>query len=59
MKCKLESKSKPNSLNSSKLKYDKRGIGERNDRNRYEGEASTYEAHYEDKAEYTTTKVTR
>ena len=56
---KEQSKLNPNNLNSSKLKYDKQGFGERNDKNRYEGEASTYEAHYEDKAEYPTTKVIR
>jgi hypothetical protein len=59
MNFKSESKLKSSSFNSSKLKYDKQGFGERNDKNKYEGEASTYEAHYEDKAEYPTTKVTR
>jgi hypothetical protein len=59
MKSKVQSKLNSSNLSSSKLEYNKQGFRKRNDKNIYEGEASTYEAHYEDKAEYPTTKVMR
>jgi len=57
MNFKTYEKPKSSNITSSKLNYDQQKIGERNKRNRYEGEASTYEAHYTNKAEYPTTKT--